>query len=120
MYVCMYVCPHPLHAPFLIQSRPPCLALCRRYFDEFLPDHSSEPPSAKGVALLRDPCPTRRTATTIDWHPDGPSRVAVAYSVMRFQVRNDLFVPSSCMLPSLVAVVQPLRLQYSCHHIHTL
>jgi len=55
------------------------------YFSEFLPDHSSEPPSAKGLAVFRDPCDVRRTASTIDWHPDGPSRIAVSYSIMRFQ-----------------------------------
>jgi dynein intermediate chain 2 len=55
------------------------------YFDELLTDHSSEPPSAKGMAVLRDPCPVRRTAATIDWIPDGPTRIAVAYSVLQFQ-----------------------------------
>eukprot|EP00501_MAST-03F_sp_TOSAG23-6_P001089 GSMAST32.ASY1.ANO1.1132.1 assembled CDS len=48
------------------------------YFDELLEDHSSEPPSAKGLAVLRDP-------STIDWIPDGPTRIAVSYSVLQFQ-----------------------------------
>tara|TARA_A100001015_G_scaffold283493_1_gene348856 strand:- start:1990 stop:3738 length:1749 start_codon:yes stop_codon:yes gene_type:complete len=55
------------------------------YFDSLDVDHSSEPPSAKGMAVLRDPCPVRRTAAKIDWIPDGPTRIAVAYSVLQFQ-----------------------------------
>lgn len=55
------------------------------YFEDFLEDHSSEPPSAKGMAVLRDPCPVRRTTCTIDWLPEGPTRIAAAYSVLRFQ-----------------------------------
>ncbi len=45
---------------------------------------SSEPPSAKGVAVFRDPAPVKRTATGVNWHPEG-NRIAVAYSLLRFQ-----------------------------------
>jgi dynein intermediate chain 2, axonemal len=45
---------------------------------------SSEPPSAKGVAVFRDPAPVKRTATAVNWHPEG-NRIAVAYSLLRFQ-----------------------------------
>ena len=57
------------------------------YFSEPLPDHSSEPPAAKGLAVFRDPSPISRTATCIDWHPGThlEGRIAVAYSVLRFQ-----------------------------------
>lgn len=44
-----------------------------------------QPPSAKGLAVFRDPNPIKRTATSIDWHPEGPSKIAVSYSILRFQ-----------------------------------
>lgn len=45
---------------------------------------SSEPPSAKGIAVFRDPAPVKRTVTAVNWHPEG-NRIAVAYSLLRFQ-----------------------------------
>ena len=48
--------------------------------------HGSEPPSAKGLAVFRDPCPVKRSATTLHWHPEGHGKLAVAYSTMTFQV----------------------------------
>lgn len=45
---------------------------------------SSEPPSAKGLAVFRDPSSVKRTATAINWHPEG-TRIAVAYSILKFQ-----------------------------------
>lgn len=47
-------------------------------------DLSSEPPSARGASVFRDPSPVKRTATAINWHPEG-SRLAVAYSILKFQ-----------------------------------
>eukprot|EP00562_Extubocellulus_spinifer_P031720 CAMPEP_0178723246 /NCGR_PEP_ID=MMETSP0699-20121125/25442_1 /TAXON_ID=265572 /ORGANISM="Extubocellulus spinifer, Strain CCMP396" /LENGTH=590 /DNA_ID=CAMNT_0020374309 /DNA_START=76 /DNA_END=1848 /DNA_ORIENTATION=- len=47
-------------------------------------NHCPEPPSAKGVAVFRDPSTVRRTATSIDWHPEG-GRIAVSYSILNFQ-----------------------------------
>lgn len=55
------------------------------YFDGDVADHSSEPPSAKGLAVFRDPSDVKRTATTINWHPEGPSKIAVSYSILNFQ-----------------------------------
>ena len=52
-------------------------------------DHSSEPPSAKGLAVFRDPQYKpllQRTATSINWHPEGAYKIAVSYSVLTFQV----------------------------------
>ncbi|CAM9744463.1 unnamed protein product [Ascophyllum nodosum] len=49
------------------------------YFDGDETDHSSEPPSAKGLAVFRDPNGIKRTATSINWHPDGPTKIAVSY-----------------------------------------
>lgn len=54
------------------------------YFAGTVTDHSSEPPSAKGLAVFRDPNAIKRTATSICWHPEG-SRIAVSYSVLSFQ-----------------------------------
>ena len=46
---------------------------------------TAEPPSARGLAVFRDPSAVKRTATCINWHPEG-NRLAVAYSMLRFQV----------------------------------
>lgn len=54
------------------------------YFAGQTVDHSSEPPSAKGLAVFRDPSPVKRTATSVNWHPDG-DKLAVAYSILHFQ-----------------------------------
>jgi dynein intermediate chain 2 len=58
------------------------------YFDGVQADHSSEPPSAKGLAVFRDPNEIKRTATSINWHPEGPTtngKIAVSYSILNFQ-----------------------------------
>jgi hypothetical protein len=47
---------------------------------------ASDPPSAKGLAVLRDPCPVKRAATMLNWHPEGHGKLAVAYSLLNFQV----------------------------------
>jgi dynein intermediate chain 2 len=54
------------------------------YFKGEEVDHSAEPPSARGLAVFRDPNATKRTACKIHWHPEG-TKVAVAYSVLQFQ-----------------------------------
>lgn len=57
------------------------------YFHGDEVDHSSEPPSAKGLAVFRDPNEVKRTATSINWHPDpaAPAKIAVSYSILTFQ-----------------------------------
>jgi len=55
------------------------------YFAGDQSDHSGEPPSAKGLAVFRDPNTVKRTATRIHWHPDGPTKIAVSYSILNFQ-----------------------------------
>lgn len=58
----------------------------QEYFDGDEVDHSSEPPSAKGLAVFRDPNAVngiKRTATSINWHPDGPTKIAVSYRLPR-------------------------------------
>jgi len=48
-------------------------------------DYSSEPPNAKGLAVFRDPNAVNRFVTSIDWHPEGPQKIAVSYSILNFQ-----------------------------------
>ena len=49
-------------------------------------DLSSEPPSAKGLAVFRDPSPIQRSVSSINWHPEAnSSKIAVSYSIPRFQ-----------------------------------
>ena len=55
------------------------------YFAGDASDHSGEPPSAKGLAVFRDPNAVKRSATSINWHPDGPTKIAVSYSILNFQ-----------------------------------
>lgn len=55
------------------------------YFAGVTTDHSSEPPSAKTLTVFRDPNQIKRSATNISWHPDGPGKLAVSYSVLAFQ-----------------------------------
>jgi len=57
------------------------------YFAGSNVDHSSEPPSAKGLAVFRDPNDIKRTATSVNWHPDpsAPAKLAVSYSILNFQ-----------------------------------
>lgn len=54
------------------------------YFDDAKVDTATDPLSAKGLAVFRDPNEIKRTATSINWHPDG-GKMAVAYSVLNFQ-----------------------------------
>lgn len=61
--------------------------LYEEYFKDDDRDWSGEPPSAKGLAVFRDPKQhlTKRTATSVHWHPEGPTKIAVSYSILRFQ-----------------------------------
>jgi hypothetical protein len=65
--------------------QPPSYALCEETHAP-PPSCLRRPPSARGLAVFRDPSPVKRTATCINWHPEG-TRMAVAYSMLRFQVR---------------------------------
>jgi dynein intermediate chain 2 len=57
-----------------------------KYFDDNELDYCSEPPSAKGLAVFRDPSPIKRNATSINWHPEiNSSKIAVSYSILNFQ-----------------------------------
>ncbi len=39
---------------------------------------------AQGLAVFRDPHQTKRTATSVNWHPDS-TKIAVSYSILSFQ-----------------------------------
>jgi len=55
------------------------------YFHETEEDHSSTPPSAKSLAVMRDPNELKRTAAKIAWYPGNENKVGVAYAIMNFQ-----------------------------------
>ncbi len=56
------------------------------YFDAGSTDYFSEVPAAKIIAVFKDPHKDfKRTATHISWVPTDGKKVAVAYSVLRFQ-----------------------------------
>jgi dynein intermediate chain 2 len=60
--------------------------LYEQYFEKDVFDRCAEPPSAKGIAVFRDPSRIKRSATSIDWHPEISSpRIAVSYSILKFQ-----------------------------------
>jgi len=48
-------------------------------------DYSSMPPSAKTLAVFKDPSETLRSACSISWHPDAGRKLAVAFAIMQFQ-----------------------------------
>mmetsp|Transcript_19502 Transcript_19502/g.30962 ORF Transcript_19502/g.30962 Transcript_19502/m.30962 type:complete len:589 (-) Transcript_19502:169-1935(-) len=40
--------------------------------------------------VLKDPCELKRHATKLCWHPDGSGKIAVSYSIMKFQQMTDV------------------------------
>lgn len=49
-------------------------------------DTSTETLTTKTLLLFKDPHETKRAVSKVAWHPEGPgNKLAVAYSVMRFQ-----------------------------------
>jgi len=72
--------------------------LYERYFDEEDPAvEATEPPSCKTAAVFRDPYPVHREANCLSWHPEGPNKLAVAYSKLGFQQ-----MPSDMALTSYI------------------
>jgi dynein intermediate chain 2 len=59
--------------------------LFEEYFTNEDHSHSYTPPSCRTVAVFRDPNEIKRSATKISWHPEGPNKLAVSYSIMQFQ-----------------------------------
>mmetsp|Transcript_33807 Transcript_33807/g.78069 ORF Transcript_33807/g.78069 Transcript_33807/m.78069 type:complete len:166 (+) Transcript_33807:206-703(+) len=65
--------------------------------------HGSDPPSAKGLAVLKDPNHIKRTITSIDWHPElNTTKLAASYSIMNFQdkrvLEDHFYMPVSSTL----------------------
>lgn len=57
-----------------------------QYFEDDRIEHCSEPPSAKGLAVFRDQSKIKRSATSINWHPEiKTTKIAVSYSILNFQ-----------------------------------
>eukprot|EP00742_Colponemidia_sp_Colp-10_P001216 GILJ01001309.1.p1 GENE.GILJ01001309.1~~GILJ01001309.1.p1 ORF type:complete len:593 (-),score=99.77 GILJ01001309.1:140-1918(-) len=52
-------------------------------------DHSTENLSTKTLMLFKDQTEEKRAVSKISWHPDGPNKLAVAYSILRFQQMPD-------------------------------
>jgi dynein intermediate chain 2 len=83
-----------------------------QYFENNDHEYYSEPPSAKGLAVFRDPSPVKRNATSIDWHPEiSSSKIAVSYSILNFQ-DSRLDNPQ---LPSSVSFDEHLILLFQSH-----
>lgn len=59
------------------------------YFIGERQDHSTQTLSCKTLMLLKDPCDVKRSVMKMAWHPEGGQRLAVAYSVQRFQTMQD-------------------------------
>ncbi|ETW06373.1 hypothetical protein H310_02649 [Aphanomyces invadans] len=55
------------------------------YFAHMGEPATTEQPSAKGLAVFRDPESVRRTVSKIDWHPESPQRMAACYCILNFQ-----------------------------------
>ncbi len=61
--------------------------MLQEYFSGPKVDYSSEPPSAKGLAVFKDPHladDMKRTVSSISWHPE-LGKIAVTYSILNFQ-----------------------------------
>jgi hypothetical protein len=74
------------------------------YFSNFESEKFTDPVSAKGVAVFRDPSLIKRTATSINWHPEAASsKIAVSYSILNFQDERlaDLSLSASVSLNHL-------------------
>ncbi|ETO23176.1 hypothetical protein RFI_14010 [Reticulomyxa filosa] len=59
------------------------------YFAESKHGHSSEPPKAKTLTILRDPNQTSRSVAKMAWHPDSSNKIAVAHASLKFQGMNE-------------------------------
>ncbi|KAG2445864.1 hypothetical protein HXX76_000468 [Chlamydomonas incerta] len=58
----------------------------QEYFTNVTMDHTSEAPHVKTVTVFKDPNNIKRSASYVNWHPDGSvPKVVVAYSILQFQ-----------------------------------
>ncbi|GLC43800.1 Dynein [Pleodorina starrii] len=58
----------------------------QEYFTNVTTDHTSEAPHVKTVTVFKDPNSIKRSASYVNWHPDGAvPKVVIAYSILQFQ-----------------------------------
>ncbi|GLI59067.1 hypothetical protein VaNZ11_000900 [Volvox africanus] len=58
----------------------------QEYFTNVTTDHTSEAPHVKTVTVFKDPNAVKRSASYVNWHPDGSiPKVVIAYSILQFQ-----------------------------------
>ena len=55
------------------------------YYENFSQESSMDPLFAKTINIFRDPNEIKRTSTHLSWYPDGPRKLAIAYSSLDFQ-----------------------------------
>eukprot|EP00825_Cyclidium_porcatum_P019190 TRINITY_DN217_c0_g1_i3.p1 TRINITY_DN217_c0_g1~~TRINITY_DN217_c0_g1_i3.p1 ORF type:complete len:356 (+),score=75.60 TRINITY_DN217_c0_g1_i3:194-1261(+) len=64
--------------------------LFEEYFENEQSEHIVENLSTKTLMLFKDKnAPCKRSVSEISWHSEGPTKIAVAYAIMRFQQMND-------------------------------
>lgn len=66
------------------------LDIYQEYFAGFDAQHSSEPPGARTLTVLKDPTSSssggvQRPVTCVNWLQDGGSKVVLSYSILAFQ-----------------------------------
>jgi len=63
------------------------LDIYEEYFDgdEGVGNYGADAPSAKTLAVFKDPSEVKRTVSNISWYPDGGKKLAVAFAIMQFQ-----------------------------------
>lgn len=55
------------------------------YFDGEEPEHNIEKINVKTLKLFKNlDIQTKRSLTSLSWHPDGPHKIAASYSLMKF------------------------------------
>lgn len=58
----------------------------QEYFTGVNADHTAEAPHVKTVTVFKDPNAIKRSASYVNWHPDGSvPKVVVSYSILQFQ-----------------------------------
>jgi hypothetical protein len=71
------------------------------YFADCGVEHSADPPSSAIVTVFKDPHERRgalpRAANCVSWHPDGASKLVVAYSELGFQRQQAGMALGSCV-----------------------
>ncbi|PNH11272.1 Dynein, intermediate chain, flagellar outer arm [Tetrabaena socialis] len=56
------------------------------YFTNVTTDHTSEAPHVKTITVFKDPSSIKRSASYVNWHPDGSvPKVVISYSILQFQ-----------------------------------